>query len=283
MQHVKSPDEGNLFNSQKELEETFSKHQIMPFLRNICKERGYEKTLKDYGIHVPFGIDLLCQMMLHKRANIITLVGILRHHFKDTAAMSAVQQCTEELIKAVDVDAVNYDGDTHVFVVSHDIQSDEQRALNQFQYPLPMVTEPEQVCDNAQTGYQTIPGSLLLKDNHHDEDICLDHINRVNSIPLRLNPDIVAFVQNHWKHVDKIKEDESFQDFKKRQRAFQKYDGSSREILKDLMAINDSFWLTHRYDKRGRTYCQGYHCTYQGNNWNKACIELADAEPLNKE
>jgi DNA-directed RNA polymerase len=47
------------------------------------------------------------------------------------------------------------------------------------------------------------------------------------------------------------------------------------------MAGGNRFWLTHKYDKRGRTYCQGYHVSYQGNDYNKACIEFADGEPLN--
>ena len=38
------------------------------------------------------------------------------------------------------------------------------------------------------------------------------------------------------------------------------------------------FYLTHRYDKRGRTYAQGYYINPQGNEWNKAVLEFADKE-----
>jgi len=38
--------------------------------------------------------------------------------------------------------------------------------------------------------------------------------------------------------------------------------------------------MTHRYDKRGRVYCMGYHVNYQGTPWNKAVIELADKEMI---
>jgi DNA-directed RNA polymerase len=221
-------------------------------------------------------------MMLCKRANIVTLVGILRHHFTDTEEASAVQQCTDMLCQAVDVDAVNFDAQMMVFIVEHDIRKEEQQQLDQFQYPLPMIEHPEPVTNNRETGYQTIPGSLLLKDNHHDQDICLDHINRMNSIPLSVNPDVVAFVQNQWSRLDKPKDGELYQDFKKRQKAFKKYDAASRDVLDGLMAAGNRFWLTHKYDKRGRTYCQGYHVSTQGSDWNKAVIEFAEGEPLNE-
>jgi DNA-directed RNA polymerase len=45
-----------------------------------------------------------------------------------------------------------------------------------------------------------------------------------------------------------------------------------------MVEMGNRFYLTHRYDKRGRTYAQGYHVNTQGNCWNKAVIELADEE-----
>jgi hypothetical protein len=40
----------------------------------------------------------------------------------------------------------------------------------------------------------------------------------------------------------------------------------------------NEFCLTHKYDKRGRIYCQGYPVNYQGALWNKAVIQLAAKE-----
>ena len=54
-----------------------------------------------------------------------------------------------------------------------------------------------------------------------------------------------------------------------------------RESMKVFaMLINEGnrFYLTHKYDKRGRTYCQGYHVSYQGNTYRKAILQLADKE-----
>lgn len=275
--------EQNLFSTQEEMETLFSKHQVMPFLRQQCLDAGFDKDLKEVGIPVDFGIHLISAMVLHKRANLETLIGQLKHHFQDTPEATAYQQCADMLRKAAEQDVVDYDPETKRFIIlpELDLDPETQRELDQFQYPLPMIEHPEPVETNKDTGYQTIQSSLLLRNNHHDEDICLDHINRANRIPLKLNPEIVAFVRNKWKDLDKIKDDENYEDFKKRKKAFDKYDRSSREVINSLMAAGNHFWLTHKYDKRGRTYCQGYHATYQGNDWNKACIEFAEGEPLN--
>ena len=268
------------FTSQAELETLFSKHQVMPFLRAEFIEAGAKDDLTNLGIPVSFGLDLMAYMVLYKRANLPTLVGLLRRFFDD-GELSAEQQCADMLLKAVESDVVDYEPENKVFVVAYDIDQATQYELDKFQYPLPMIEAPETVTNNRQTGYQTIVGSLLLRGNHHDEDICLDHINRINAVPLSLNTDVVAFIQNRWKNLDRQKPDESFQDFKARQKAFQKYNRTSREVLTALMAAGNRFWLTHKYDKRGRTYCQGYHVSYQGTDWNKACIEFANGEPLN--
>ena len=40
----------------------------------------------------------------------------------------------------------------------------------------------------------------------------------------------------------------------------------------------NKFYFTHKVDKRGRLYCQGYHINYQSASYKKAMIELANKE-----
>ena len=70
-----------------------------------------------------------------------------------------------------------------------------------------------------------------------------------------------------------------YEDYQKRVRAFQKYDRTARDVMTMVeVSGNGEFYLTHRYDKRGRCYSQGYHINYQGNSWNKAVVEFANGE-----
>ncbi len=267
--------------SQIELEHLFSKYQLHACIKQEFVESGFVDKLEDNEIEILFGLDLLTQLVLHKRANIPTLVGMLQKHFEGYS--KPAQVCAEMILKAAEKDFIDWDDLTQNAIMKWDISDDVKDQLDLFQYPLPMIEEPQHVTHNRQTGYVTVKGSIILRDNHHEDDVCLDHINRANSIPLSLNEDIVAFIQNEWKNLDKCKPGEAKEDYKKRVKAFEKYDRTSRDVLAALMAQGNRFWLTHKYDKRGRTYCQGYHATYQGNDWNKACIQFADAEVLNDE
>lgn len=259
-------------DSQIMLELLYSKYQLHHCIAEYFREMDAEQCLEEIEIPVSFGIDLLVQMALHKRVDIATLTGLLMKHF-DTP-----QECVDMLDKACDADLMDWDNISRTMVVRWDIPDELQAKLDQFQYPLPMIEEPQKVTNNRQTGYRTIKSSLLLRNNHHDEDICLDHINRVNAIALAVNPDVVAYCQNRWRNHDKPKPGERREKYLARKRAFEKFDKASRDVLAGLIAQGNRFWLTHRYDKRGRTYVAGYHVSYQSSDWCKACVELADKE-----
>jgi DNA-directed RNA polymerase len=204
------------------------------------------------------------------------MVGILRHHFEP--APNASQLCADMLHQALFAELMGWDGRNKQFVVHINITEDVQRDLDRFQFPLPMVVPPRLVRENEDTGYFTCKGSILLRKNHHTDDVCLDHINRVNRMRFRIDHVTARMIKNRWRNLDKPKEGESQDEFNKRVKAFDKYDRTSKEVIDKLLAHGNEFYLTHRYDKRGRIYCQGYHVNYQGAPWNKAVIELADRE-----
>lgn len=268
---------------QIELEKLYSKNQTISRIRQEfedCKEINFKRYIASQQIPVEFGMDLLIQMALHKRTTLPTLAGILRHHFEPSPVNgpSATQEACNMLQRAAEAGLVDWDSKLKMFIVRFTITEDVQRDLDRFQYPLPMVVPPKRVKDNRDTGYFTSRNSILLKKNHHDDDVCLDHINRVNSIRFAIDYDTARMIANSWRNLDKPKQGETKEDFDKRKRAFNKYDRTAKEVIDKLLAHGNEFYLTHKYDKRGRVYCQGYHVNYQGAPWNKAVIELANRE-----
>lgn len=268
---------------QIDLEKLYSKNQTISRIRSEfldCEQFDFCRYLEQKYIPIDFGIDLLTQMALHKRTGLPTLAGILRHHFEPetTEGPSASQQACDMLQRAAEADLVDWDPRTKMFIVRFDISEDVQRDLDRFQFPLPMVVPPRHVKDNNDTGYFTSRGSIILRKNHHNDDVCLDHINRVNRMRFSIDHDTARMIKNSWRNLDKPKLGETKEDFAKRVKAFDKYDRSSKDVIDKLLAHGNEFYLTHRYDKRGRVYCQGYHVNYQGAPWNKAVIELADRE-----
>jgi hypothetical protein len=264
---------------QIELERLFNKNQTLSRIRQEfaeCDKFSFTSYLSQKSIPEEFGLDLLVQMALHKRTTLPTLAGILRRHYDGHA--DASQRTVDMIEKCIDAQLVDWNETTQqlivVFLISDDVQAD----LDRFQFPLPMVIPPRKVRDNRDTGYYTSRNSIILRKNHHDDDVCLDHINRVNRIRFSIDFDTARMIANRWRHLDKPKVGESRADFDKRVKAFRKYDRTAKEVIDTLLQYGNEFYLTHKYDKRGRVYCQGYHVNYQGAPWNKAVIELADRE-----
>lgn len=265
----------NLIAHQRELEVLFNKNQLITRVKGEFMKKDqfdFATYMEAQKIPVGFGMDLLVQMSLHKRCQLPTLVGLLDKHFNN------VQQTTDMLHRCAEADLVNWSPGLKLFVTVATISQDVQDELDRFQYPLPMVVMPRKVKCNRDTGMLNSGGSLILKNNHHEDDICLDHINRSNRIKFAINWGVVKMVKNQWRGLDKAKAGESRDEFQKRKRAFEKYDRTAKDVMDIITEHGNEFHLLHKYDKRGRSYCQGYHVTYQGADWSKATIEFADKE-----
>jgi len=271
--------------TQYVLEDLYNKNQTLPRLRQEFDIPEIHTHCDEHDIPVNFAVDLLAQMVLHKRTTVSTLVGILHKHFMEdpdqVPTTTELQACSDMVLKAAEADLMDWDALATQFVFRIDVSEDVYADLERYQYPLPLVVAPKEVCRNHDTGYHSEDsryGSLLLKHNHHDDDICLDHINRVNGVKLCINPNTVAMIQNRWRDLDHQKDGESREDYTKRVKAFEKYDRSSRDVIAHLLMLGNEFHLTHRYDKRGRCYAQGYHVNPQGNDWSKAVVEFVEKE-----
>lgn len=264
-------------DNQIELEKLFNKNQLNKRIRQefaSCESINFQDYMVQHGIPPTFGMDLLVQMALHKRCNLATLFGVLRHHYTHS------QDTVDMILKCAEADLVNWDPQLKLFVVIFTVSQDVQEELDRFQYPLPMVVKPNEVLSNSDTGYLLSKGSIILRQNAHSEDVCLDHINRANKIKYTLNNSTRAMVKNQWRNLDKAKEGESTEDFLRRKKAFEKYERTSNVVMDILLATGNEFHITHRYDKRGRTYSCGYHVNPQGTAYCKAVVEFANKEVI---
>lgn len=275
---TKRKSESKLYIAQIEFEERYAKNVLLKRIKQEFTNMGAASQLEAEGIPVAFGLDLMVQIYLHKRASVGTLVGILFHHFKEDYPENPYQACANALSHCVSTGVLDWDTKSESFVVKFSLPNEIQKELDQYQFPLPVLVPPKKVKSNRDVGYFTFNGSILLKNNHHDDDVVLEHINKLNSISLCMNPDTVQNMQNKWRNLDKPKEDESMTDYYKRKKAFEKFDTASRDVLKSLFILGNEFYLTHKYDKRGRTYCVGYHVNYQGTDWSKSVVEFTNKE-----
>lgn len=138
------------------------------------------------------------------------------------------------------------------------------------QYLPPMVCTPLELESNYSSGYLTHNDSLILgSGNSHSGDICLDVLNLVNKVALRLDTDFLS----------SIEEEPTFElDTQDKTNQWNVFKKQSYDFYLLIAQYGNTFYLTHKVDKRGRIYSQGYQISTQGTPFKKASIELAHEE-----
>jgi len=135
----------------------------------------------------------------------------------------------------------------------------------------PMMTKPRPLRRNDSCGYLTInKDSLILgdKENYHDECISLDVLNTLNSQALQLDLDICYKFEKEFKSEFDKDTDEYRNQRKTYERAKEQF-----EFFRDKIQ-DHTIHFTHKVDKRGRVYSQGYAFNCQGSSYDKSYLQL---------
>lgn len=142
--------------------------------------------------------------------------------------------------------------------------------IEESQFLPPMVCEPLELTHNYSSGYLTHNDSLILgTGNHHDGDICLDVLNTMNKVALKLDTEFLC----------KVEEEPTFDlDTQDKLDQWNKFKEQSYMMYSLLASQGNQFYLNHKVDKRGRIYCHGYHISTQGTSFKKASLEFAKEE-----
>jgi hypothetical protein len=150
-------------------------------------------------------------------------------------------------------------------------------------YMPPMICAPKTLVTNNDCGYLTVnKESVILKNyNHHEQDICLDSINKFNSVAFSLDVKMLTTYDDEYKKEGKTRKGNPIVDSHERRMQFQTLMQDSYSIYKLLIQHGNNFHFTHKYDKRGRTYTMGYHVSPQGNSFRKAILNLKKEELVN--
>lgn len=139
----------------------------------------------------------------------------------------------------------------------------------------PMLCEPLELTHNYSSGYLTHNDSLILgSGNHHDGDICLDVLNIMNRVALKMDPQFLSTVEE----VPSFKEgDVGFADQEKIDQ-WTAFKHQSYGFYSLIFQQGNHFYFNHKVDKRLRIYSQGYHMNPQGASFKKAMLEFANEE-----
>ena len=161
-------------------------------------------------------------------------------------------------------------GDSLMVVSRMKLSNELIEFINNSQYLPPMVCEPLELTSNYSCGYLGHSDGLILgKGNMHTGDICLDVLNVVNKVGLRLDVQMLGSLEEEPTfELDSTEKVSQWQAYKRQCYAFY-------TLLADQ---GNKFFLTNKVDKRGRLYVQGFHITTQGTSFKKASLELSKQE-----
>lgn len=243
--------------NQKELELKTLKNQLIPRLREEARE--ILKMFKIKGVPNSLSISIVAYLLLYKQLDPATIAGLM---FKEVKGDMLLLE--KALYRLTSEDVIDFNGSK--FITKYVLDPQTQLEVDAYCYPLPMVEKPNKVKGNSDSAYYTIKkDSLILRDNYTDEDINLEYINHQNNIELELS----QYSINNNKNVWDIKSEITKQNF-------ERFNKAQKEIIKEYKSCK--FFLTWKYDKRGRSYDQGFHIHLQGNDFSKSLIEFSKKE-----
>lgn len=151
-------------------------------------------------------------------------------------------------------------------------------------YLPPMIEKPLPLTHNRSTPYQSFESESLIlgnKFNFHRGNICLDVLNKQNSIPLEINKDFCTSIQESMP-VFKDKYTNKPLIGKERKEAEANWIKGQNQTEEFLNLLgSETLYFGNKVDKRGRIYTSGYHLSPQGTSYKKASLDLAKKEVIN--
>lgn len=168
--------------------------------------------------------------------------------------------------------------------------------IKETMYMPPMICKPMELIHNNSSALRTVEREGLILGGgkkSHNKDICLDNLNKFNSVELSLDTKMLTAMSEtipdkllNPKNTNRYKEagaKEQLDIVTNAQAACEQLASmieKSYTIYKYIVTTGNSFYLPHKPDNRGRTYSQGYHVNTQGNGFKKSIIQLAKQEVI---
>lgn len=220
----------------------------------------------------PLEIFILVQLYLHKRMEPKALIGACRNRCE---TLSIASKTISAMLSRGDIEM-----DSLGRLVSvYDLDEEVKKEIDKYQFPPPLLIPPRKLRKNTSSAYWfNKRDSVILKNNHTEDDVCLDVLNRANSIPLTLNQKVMTMTSNKWRNLEHQKPDETEAEFIQRKKAFDLFEERAKEVREWIVSHENRFWLSHKEDKRGRMYSVGYQINDQGTDYQKAVVEFFDKE-----
>ena len=230
-------------------------------------------------------ISLECQ----KPMKLVSIASLCARHLNMSDKVEAIHTMAEVIAVLADTDLFDVKKTKEGWIVLSRVELDSevtQYADNALYLP-PLIIKPRKVRSNRDSGYITQRGESLILgfyENHHDDNICLDVINTLNSNEYELDTDFINQYEEQW-HREELSQQE-YEELSHADREIYNMDAKTWKKFQEqgkffqhlMIHHGNSFYLCNKVDKRGRIYSSGYHVNVQGSSFKKAMVNFKHHE-----
>ncbi len=230
-------------------------------------------------------ISLECQ----KPMKLVSIASLCARHLNMADKVEAVHTMAEVIAVLAETDLFDVKKTKEGWIVLSRVGLDAevtQYADNALYLP-PLIIKPRKVRHNRDSGYITQRGESLILgfyENHHDDNICLDVLNTLNSNEYELDTDFINQYEEQW-HREELSQQE-YEELSHADREIYNMDAKTWKKFQEqgkffqhlMIHHGNSFYLCNKVDKRGRIYSSGYHVNVQGSSFKKAMVNFKHHE-----
>lgn len=244
-----------------------------------------ELDIKELVMQVVACISLECQ----KPMKLVSVASLCARHLGMSDKVEAIHTMAEIIAVLGETDLFDNKKTKEGWIVISRVELDAevtQYADNALYLP-PLIIKPRKVRSNRDSGYITQRGESLILgfyENHHDDNICLDVINTLNSNEYELDIEFINSYEEQW-----YREELSQQEYEELSHAdreiynmdeknWEKFQEQGKFFQTLMIHHGNSFYLCNKVDKRGRIYSSGYHISPQASSFKKASINFKHHE-----
>lgn len=244
-----------------------------------------ELDIKELVMQVVACISLECQ----KPMKLVSVASLCARHLNMSDKVEAIHTMAEIIAVLGETDLFDNKKTREGWIVISRVELDSevtQYADNALYLP-PLIIKPRKVRHNRDSGYITQRGESLILgfyENHHDDNICLDVLNILNSNEYELDTDFINQYEEQW-HREELSTQEyeelSHADreiYNMDEKNWKKFQEQGKFFQTLMIHHGNSFYLCNKVDKRGRIYATGYHISTQASSFKKAMVNFKHHE-----
>lgn len=244
-----------------------------------------ELDIKELVMQVVACISLECQ----KPMKLVSVASLCARHLNMSDKVEAIHTMAEIIAVLGETDLFDNKKTREGWIVISRVELDAevtQYADNALYLP-PLIIKPRKVRSNRDSGYITQRGESLILgfyENHHDDNICLDVINTLNSNEYELDIEFINSYEEQW-HREELSQQE-YEELSHADREIYNMDAKTWKKFQEqgkffqtlMIHHGNSFYLCNKVDKRGRIYSSGYHISTQASSFKKAMVNFKHRE-----